>query len=182
MAKLSINLLPEEFRIEELKRLKFSKVQTIGIIVIMVMVLTSALTVGLRFLQSQSLTRLQARLAQDEEKVSSLKTTQGSLILLKDRLSTISKYLETPSEGVYLYSLINKLLPSTININSVSIGKDGEILLLAVTQDSEGLEEFFTNLISEDTNEKKISEVGVDNLSRGRDGLYRLNFTIKPKR
>lgn len=180
MAKLAINLLPQEFRLEELKRAKFFKIQSIGVGVILFMALLSSVSVGLRILQSQNITSIQENLAKAEQRVLAHKDVQGSLLLLKNRVAAVGKYLEVPSEGVYMYGLISKLVPVSVTVNSMSIGRDGEILVLAVSKDSAALDELFNNLTSIETNEGKIKEVSVENLSRGRDGVYRINFTVKP--
>jgi hypothetical protein len=182
MAKMAINLLPQEFRLEELKRAKFFKIQTVGVGVILFMALLASVSVGLRILQSQNITSIQENLADTEQRVLAHKDVQGSLLLLKNRLTAVGKYLEVPSEGVYMYGLISKLIPSTVTINSMSIGRDGEILVLAVSKDSTALDELFNNLTSQETNEGKIKEVSMENLSRGRDGIYRINFTVKPNK
>lgn len=182
MAKLSINLLPQEFRLEELKRIKFFKIQSIGVAVIVFVALLSLASVGLRILQSQNITLIQDNLAKTEQRVLDHKDVQGSLLLLKNRLTAVGKYLEVPSEGVYMYGLISKLVPQSVTVNSMSIGRDGEILVLAVSKDSTALDEMFDSLVSPETNEGKIKEVSMENLSRGRDGIFRINFTVKPNK
>lgn len=181
MSQISINLLPIEFREQELRRTRFYKVQALGIGVVMLMVFLSSLTVALRILQSQNISQIQKKIVASEQKVSDYKTTQGSLILLKDRLTAISQYLGNPSKQSQMYKLISELLPPTISIGSVSIGKEGEILLFVATRDSNNLDAFITNLTSKDKNQDKISQVSLDTLSRGRDGIYKANFKIKAK-
>lgn len=181
MAKLAIDLLPQEFRIEQLKKAKFYKVQAVGIATILLVTFASSVTIGLRILQSQNMVQVQNRLKEAENRVIGLKNTQASLLLLKNRLTVVSQYLEVPSKGVSMYKLISELLPQSIAINSISIGKDGEILVLATASDALALEQLFTSLTSKETSQDKIEKVSMDNLSRGRDGLYRLNFTVKPR-
>lgn len=181
MPKVSINLLPSEFRIEELKRARFYKIQAVGIAVIILMVILASMAVALRILQSQYLVKIQTRLEEAEERVSALKDIQGSLLLLKNRLTVVNKYLETPSERVLMYKLIQRLLPASVSINSISIGREGEILVLATAADGIVLDQIFTNLTFKETNEGKIKEVSLENLSRGRDGVYRVNFKVKPR-
>lgn len=179
--KIAIDLLPQEFRIAELKRVKFYKVQGVGVAIILLMTFLASVVVALRILQSQNIIQIQDKLTQTESKVSGLKNTQGSLLLLKNRLTVVKEYLEVPSEGVSMYKLISQLLPASVLVNSISIDKAGEILVLATAPDPTVLEELVTNLVSSEKNQDKIKEVSMDNLSRGRDGLYRLNFTVKPR-
>lgn len=179
MAKISINLLPIEFREQQAKKAKFYKIQTIGVVIILSMVFLSSLTVSLRILQSQNILRIQKRVAQAEEKVSSFKNTQGSLILLKDRLITINQYLGNPSQQSQMYKLIGELQPTAISVSSISVGKAGDIIMSAITKDSSALDDFISDMISKDKNQDKISQVSLETISRGRDGIYRLSFSIK---
>lgn len=181
MAKVSINLLPYEFRAEEIKRARFYRIQAIGLAIIILMVFLSASVVALRFFQSQYLVRIQSQLEASQERVEALKDIQGSLLLLKNRLTTVSKYLEAPSEKVSMYKLIHRLLPASASINSVSIDKGGGVFVIAAVPDGLTLDQIISNLTSKQTNEDKIKEVSLENLSRGKDGLYRINFKVKPK-
>lgn len=181
MTRLAVNLLPEEFKIQQFKRAKFYKIQTIGIVVIVFLVAASISVVGFRFLQSQNVVKIQQRVAFAEEKITSLNKTQGSLILLKNRLAIISKFLGMSSKGVDVFNFLINNLPPSVTINSISIDKEGKLLLSAVATDAGSLEELFGKLTNREINENKIKEVSLETLSRGRDGLYRLNFTVKPE-
>lgn len=181
MSQIVINLLPIEFREQEIKRTKFYKLQAVGIGIIMLMVFLSSLTIALRILQSQNISQIQKRVTASEQKVSDLKTTQGSIILLKDRLTAISQYLGNPSQQSKMYKLIAELLPPTISIGSVSIGREGDVLLFVAARDSSTLDEFITNLTSKEKNQDKISQISLETLNRGRDEIYRVSFKIKAK-
>lgn len=181
MERLSIDLLPLEFKTEEAKRAKFYKIQTIGVITILIMVFFSSLTIALRVLQSQEISKVKNDLSQNEQKVTDLKTSQAQLVLLKNRLTAINQYFGVPSKQVEMYNLIEKLLPFEVSISSIAVDKSGDVLLLALSSSSDSIDQFISNLISPDKNEDKISEVSVESLSRGRDGVYRLSFKVKPK-
>lgn len=181
MSQISINLLPLEFREQEIKRTKFYKIQALGIGIVMFMVFLSSLTVALRILQSQNISQIQKQVAASEERISDFKTTQGSLILLKDRITFIGQYLGNPSPQSQMYKLISDLLPAAVSVGSVSIGKEGEILLFVATSDSNNLDTFITNLTSKEKNQGKITQVSLETLSRGRDGIYKASLKIKAK-
>lgn len=181
MAKISINLLPPEIKADERKKAKFYKVQFSGVVIILVMVFLASLTVALRILQSRRITEVQAKLSQSERRVSDLKATQGTLFILKDRLTTINQYLGVSSKQTSSYRLIEALLPSSVIINSVSIDKTGEVTLLAILPDSTTLDNMINNLITKETNEGKIGQVSVDSLNRGRDGLFRTSLKMRIK-
>lgn len=181
MAKITINLLPLEFREQDLKNAKFYKVQIIGIAIVLLMIFLSSLTVALRILQGQTISQIQSQLSQSEQRISNLKNTQASLLLLKSRLATINQYLGTPSLQTQNYKIINKLFPPSISISSISIGNGGEILILANAPDGSSVDSLITNLTSKDNNEDKISQISLENINRGKDGIYRLSLKVKTK-
>lgn len=181
MARISINLLPEAFKIEELKRAKFYKIQTLGVAIILVLVFMSSLVVALRILQSQNLGQIQKKLADTQQKITGLKDAQASLLLLKDRLIAINQYVDHPSKQVQMYSLASELLPKSISISSISVGGSGEILVLGVATDGNAVDKAIADLTLSETGKEKIAQVSIDGISRGREGIYRLTFKIKPK-
>lgn len=178
-ARISINLLPPEFLAEDIKRIKFVKIQTIGIGVILVMIFLASLTVALRILQSFSISQIQGKLGQIEEKVSSLKNRQASLVLLKNRLATIDKYLGEASIQNSMYTLLDKLIPENIAVTSLSVDKSGNATIIAGVPDSATLDNLMSNLILPDRNEGKIKRVLIESLNRGRDGFYRLSLKVE---
>ncbi len=178
--KISINLLPPEIIEKEFKTASFYKIQFAGIAVILTMIFLASLTVALRILQSRNIVTVQAKLSQAEQKVDSLKSTQASLILLKDRLTVIDKYLGVSSKQSSMYKLIEKLIPPSVSINVITIDRFGDVVLLATVPDSDSLDILMNNLILRENNEGKINQVSLENFSRGRDGFYRISFKIKP--
>lgn len=181
MNKLSINLLPIEFREQDLKAAKFYKIQIIGVAVILLMVFLSSSTVALRILQSQNISRIQKELTLSEQKVAGLKNTEGLLSLLKNRLTTINQILGSFSKQTQMYNLVTKLLPPSVAVSSISVGKNGEALILVTAPNGDSLDELIGNLTSRETNEDKVSQVSLENVNRGRDGIYRSSLKVKPK-
>lgn len=181
MARIAIDLLPIEFRAEEVKRAKFYNVQVAGVATILLVTFLASLTMALRILQSRQISQIQSKLTAAEHKISGLKTTQASLLLLKNRLTAINQYMGTSSKQVEMYELINQLFPPSVAISQLSVDRSGEILVLAVALDSNSLDALITNLISKETNQDKVSQVILDNINRGRDGAYRISVKIKPK-
>lgn len=179
--KFNIDLLPPEYKTAQLKKGKFYKVQSIGIVIIMLTAFIASSIVALRILQTKQILQVQAQLAEIEQKVTGLKSTQGYLLLLKNRLTAINQYLGVPSRQAQMYVLIEKLLPPVVAISTIAVDKNGEVLVLATSADSGSLDSFIDNLLSSETNEDKVKAVSMENLSRGKDGIYRLSFKIKPK-
>lgn len=182
MPKIAINLLPIEFKTEQVKRAKFYKVQAIGIATIMFVTFLSSLTIALRILQSHNIDQIENRLSQSEKKISDFKETQASLLLLKNRLTAINQYLGNPSKQAQIYKLVIELLPKDVSLSSISIDKEGNALLLAVSPSGDTIDTLINNLISRDKNQDKISQVSLEGLSRGKDQIYRITFKVVQKK
>lgn len=176
MANISVNLLPPEFIAEDLKKAKFYKIQIIGVAVILGMCFLTSLTVALRILQGNNIRQVQAKVEDSQQRISDLKNTQASLVLLKDRLAAVGSYLGVSSKQTSIYQLLDKLIPADVSINAITIDKSSEVIVVATVADSQSLDDLVENL-----NDDRISQVSIDNLNRGRDGVYRISFKIKPK-
>lgn len=181
MQKIAIDLLPTEFRAEEKKKAKFYKIQAAGVVLILLTIFLSSLTIALRILQSQKISQIQTKMSEAEQRISNQKTTQASLLLLKNRLTTINQYLGVPSKQAEIYSLLEKLLPVSSTVNTLSIDKSGEALVLATVPDGISLDNLINNLISKEVNQDKIKGVSIDSLSRAKDGTYRISLKIKTR-
>lgn len=174
-----INLLPAEFREQELKRTKFYRIQTFGVIVILIIIFLASLTIALRILQSQNIKAVRANYAQAEEKVSGLKNRQASLLLLKNRLAAINQYLDAPSKQNTIFKLIDQILPPQIITTSLNVEKSGDVSIVAVTPDILTVDKVIESLLDKQQNQDKISQISIENLNRSRDGLFRISFKIK---
>lgn len=179
--KISIDLLPPEFRTEELRKAKFYKIQILGVATVMLMVFLAALTLGLRVLQSQNIARISNQLDQTEEKISGLKTTQASLMVLKNRLTAINQYLGTSSKQSEMYKLINKLIPPSVIVSAFTVEKNSQIVFLALVPDVNSLDNMIESFTNKDLSGGKINQVSIDSLSRAREGIYRVSFKVQPK-
>lgn len=179
MEKISINLLPLEYATEEIKKAKFYKVQLLGVVAILMVVFFASLTVALRILQSKNLREVQATLSQEEEKVTLLKDRQAALFVIKNRLSTVNQYLGVTSKQVSTYNMLNQLLPPQLAISSLSVNRSGDAFVVAMASDYLTLDNLVSSLVSKDERSKKISQMSIDTLTRGRDGIYRISFKLK---
>lgn len=179
MANISINLLPIEFRQEELKRGKFYKIQFIGISIILVTVFLSSITVALRILQSKNIASAQSEVTSKQQEVEGFKNVQASLFLIQNRVKTLNEFTGVPSRQNLTYQNLNKALNPAVNISSLSVDRDGNAIIVAAVSDILTLDSFLSSLINkEDSN---FSEVSVDSLSRARDGAYRISLKLVPK-
>lgn len=179
MSKITINLLPPEITAQEKKKTKFYRIQTAGIAITLTMVFLTSLTIALRVLQSRNIAAAQESFDSAQQKVLELKNTQTSLFLLKDRLAAINQHWGVSSKQSTMYNLIDRLVPPSVVINAITIDKNGDAVFLALVPDSTTLDELIINLTTKENNDGKISQVSVDSLNRGRDGLYRVSFKVK---
>lgn len=177
MAKLSINLLPQEYLSIEAKKAKFYRVRLLSISAIMLVFFFSAVALSLGFLQSQNIKAVEAKIAEGEEKVTQLAERQTALLLIKNRLSTINQYLGVTSKQVATYNLLEQVLPERIALSSMSIDKAGDASLVVVA-DVFTLDQLIADLTSRPD---KIASVSLESLNRGRDESFRVSLKIKPK-
>lgn len=179
--KIIVNLLPAEFLAEEGKKAKFFKVQQIGVGIVLLMIFLSSLTVVLRVLQSQNISQIQTRISRAEEEVSELKDKQATLLLLKNRLTTISKFLGKGSKQIEVYALLDKLLTDKVSVSSMSVDSAGNVALVATIADTNTLDNMISTLTNKEANQGKIGAVSIESLNRGRDNLYRLSLKLESK-
>ena len=181
MAKISINLLPQEVTQTQIKQEKSYKIRLMWVAMLMFMIFLSSLAVALQILQSGNFLKAQSNLKKIEEKVISLKGREVSSVILKNRLSAIDQLIATPSKQVITYHLIESLIPPSFIVSSLDVDSSGTITMSLVTTDSVALDNFVASVISSEKNEGKIASVEIESLSRGRDYIYRTNLKIKSK-
>lgn len=177
--KITINLLPVEFIAEEIKKNKFVKIQKIGIGIVLLMIFLSFLTLSLRIFQSNNTKSAQITVANAESKVTAFSSKQAQLLLLKDRLVAINQYLGISSKQVDLYNLSASLIPPDVIVNTASVGSEGSVVISAVTTDPISIDRMISDFLNKEKNEGKINQVSLENISRGRDGTYRVSFTVQ---
>ncbi len=181
MEKIKINLLPIEFTKLQVEQLKFKKVQLGGAVVILALVFLSISVIGLRFLQSKDISKLQNQLKQTEDEVKGLQNHEVSLTVLKDRLNIITALTTLPSKQRSIYSLISSITPPSISVNSMTVDKNANVILSIVSPDSTSFADYLQNLTSSDKNEDQILQVVVDSISRNKDGSFRVSLKVRPK-
>lgn len=179
--KFSINLLPAQYTGLQKDYVKFLRVQTVSIGIILFLIFLASLTVALGVFQNSKIKSAQAALDNFTSRVSSFKPQEASLALLKNRLSAIDQITSLPSKQRSLYNLVTQLTPSAVTISGVSIDSSGSMLLTILSPDYLSIDSLLTALMSTSRNENKIAQVLVENLSRSRDGIYRGSLKIVTK-
>lgn len=178
MQRISINLLPLDFTKARFEQEKFSHIQTFGIILITLFIFVAIASFAFRFIQSQNIDKLQKQLNGYEERLLTLQKREASVVILKNRLTTISQLTSTQSVNKSMYELMNSLTPVSIIINSLIIDTNGNMLLSGNTSDVFSLDSYLLSLVNKEKNKDRISGATLENLSRGKDGIYRFSLKI----
>ena len=176
--KIKINLLPAKFTLLQKEQKKFYRVQFISISLILSLIFFASTTVALRVLQSKNIQKAQSSLESIEDKVTVYKSKEASLVVLKSRLASIDQIISTPSKQREIFNLIDKIVPKSVVINSMSVDRSGNVSLSATVLSGSAIQEMLTNLAAKDKNEGRIAQVLLESLSRGRDGLYIIGLKI----
>lgn len=180
MSSVSINLLPKEFRIDKKAQKKFQVVQRISIVILLILIFLATTSSALRILQSQGISKLTEEAMQKEDKVSSLKENEVTLVVLKNRLSSINKVLTTSTNKALVYKQILNSFPANVTISSVSVDQSGNVNMSIIAPDVESFENVFIALTSREFFEN-ISRIEFESLSRTREGIFRSNLKISTK-
>lgn len=167
-AKSSINLFSRDF---EAPKILHSVVRGSYVFVGVYLLLLSALGGGVFFLARQASTLESANSALSDQ-VAGLKTQEGLLQTLKNRVS-LSRDVFSQSAAVQT-ELVNNLiadLPGGIILSSIQTNEKGVIILSGKSPNSGLLNDWFSGLKA-----KNYSQVTLDSLSNSEDGGY--SFTV----
>lgn len=181
MVKLSINLLPAEYAVAYSSSERFQKIQRIGIGILVLLIFFSSLTFALSLMQNSNILQAKANLQTAESVVGQFKSQEESLVLLKDRLNNLQRISSTPSRSNTMYNLIASLMPTSIVPTLIVTDTFGNISLTIVTVSSTDIDDFITILTDPQKNQGLVSKVYIESLSRGKDGIYRVNLKIYTK-
>ena len=177
---MSINLLPVSFRQLQQQNSKFYKIQTISIFLLLSLIFLTSIAVALRFLQTQQIKAAEVNLQQSNDKVSSLKSREEALFIVKNRLTAIDQISNIPSKQRAIYNLVNQLIPASLSLSLVSVDASGNMIVSIVAPNFTALDGLLSDLTNKEKNENQISKVSLESFSRSRDGLYRASLKIIP--
>lgn len=178
--KISINLLPQEVVLNQVKQKKFYKIQTISVAVVLFFIFLTSTTFALRILTRQNATLAKEEFESAQNRVSQFSSKETQLTLLKKRLNMIDS-LSKPSKQRAMFNLVISLIPESVIISSQQVDQSGNVVLTAIVSSTDDLEAVTDNLLDKEKNEDRISKVDLESLSRGREGVYRVNIKITAK-
>lgn len=147
---INLNLLPQEYSVKSGLGAVIKVVWSLTIVLLVVFLVFVLGVSGFFFISSSDLNRVSANVDSLKNQVKAQETTEQRLVLLKDRLGKI--------KGVQSQSSLSKSLADIDSVlGTVSGGTVGELNVTSLKTDasvvfgsSQGLGDFFKNLISSD--------------------------------
>ncbi|TSC64076.1 MAG: hypothetical protein G01um101493_237 [Microgenomates group bacterium Gr01-1014_93] len=179
MAGININLLPVQSRTDQKAQKKFQVIQSSSIAILLILIFLASLVTALNILQFQNISKLKSESKLREERVALLKDKEAQVSVLKNRLTLINQINKTSiKDNSRIYRSFLGYISPGVNISSVAVDRGGRVIASIVATDTLTLEQTLSNLTS-DSAMKNISEIGIDSLSRGRDGSFRAILKIQ---
>lgn len=172
MDRKIINLLPKEY-IEPKKYRTINRL-SLGILGTYIF-LVIALFGYFLFLsyQKNQLTKQNSSLIQE---IDAQKNKEGLLVVLQNRINVAKSIfsLSSPSASE-LVNTVASLLPSSVELVSVSADRDGKVLLIVKSPSSQGIAEVISIL-----EERKFTGVALNTLVLNNEQEYVLSLDIRP--
>lgn len=175
MERININLLPAEDALKQKKVRRFLLIQTVSTVLLLGLIFLTSSAFALRVLQGQNISKVQSLAQEEEARVGGFKDKETALFVLKNRLSAINNIVKTSGTQAAIYDLVVSDLPPSVVATSVSIDKVGNVIESLIVPDGRTLD----NLLAKFLNQAQ--KIEVESLSRGRDGIYRVNLKIQIK-
>lgn len=178
---ISINLLPEEILISEKEKVKKSRATKIIVAILSLMVLITGGVLVYSFIKAQEQKTVAKNLTKAEQFVNNYKDQEGYLSLIKQRLSNIKTIRTKENKQVETFTLINRLIPEEIEISEINISRNGGVLISGQTYSPVFLSSLVENMLDKKKNNRKISKIRVENVSRLVDGSYKFEISTVVK-
>ena len=176
MNNISINLLPPENALNLKHQKKFKVIQRISTVALLIMVFLASVTIPLRIMQDKNFQNIDAAARSQVQTIEQSRTKEIALTVLKNRISLITKVNNDPQIQTNAYNLVNEIT-SNLAIGSIQIDKNGLAAITLNFSDANSLSVFLNNMTSKIALDK-LSQVSVDSLGRGPDGVYRADFKL----
>ncbi len=180
MTKLSINLLPPELEAAKKQKKRFSKSLKLSIIFLAVVIGVAAVVLSIRLSQNVILSNTTKDLEKAKATLNSPEYNQkeGVAITLKNRLESIGTLLTQETYASYAFNLLTGLVPANVNLTGFSVDSKGVAKITAETNNISALDSFFNQILNPDKNQKKITAVNIDSLSRSKSDIYRTELSV----
>jgi hypothetical protein len=184
MSKVSINLLPPELEKVKKARVNKSIISTVSVGFLVVCIILALGVLLFRLAQNQDFQKWTKEVSSQKDIIKSTTNIQKSDLstAAKARVDSITKVTKTDLPAAYAYTLILKLIPEQMFLNTMTVDKKGKLVLDIETTNLSTLDQFLNNLNDPVVNNNKISNVTVESLSRGKTDEMRLQIsTVLPE-
>lgn len=180
MAKISINLLPPELEAAKHQKNRFSRTLKLSIIFLAVVIGIATVVLSFRLSQNVILSNVNKDLEKAKTTLNLPENNQkeGVALTLKGRLDSIGSLLAQETFSSYAYNLLSSLAPVDVTLNSITIDSKGAVKITAETNNLSSLETFLNQILDPSLNQKKITVISIDGLSRSKTESYRTDLSI----
>lgn len=167
-----INLLSSDYlepkKYQKINKLSFGILGVYLLLILMVFGYFLFLTFQKNQLSQENLT-LVSEVERQKEK-------EGLLVVLKNRINVAKSIFSksSPSASDLVNSIVS-LLPANVTLVSVSADRDGKVLLVVTSPDSQGIAQMITIL-----EDKKFAGVALNTLALNTEQDYVLSLDIRP--
>jgi len=176
MDKVNINLLPSELA-PKTKTIKIaSTVKKIAVIGISVYIIFVGASTAAVFLLSKQFDELTVKENGFKQSIRALEETEQRLILVQDRVAKAKLVLGEPSakEEITMFEELVFFMPEEISVTNADFNRDF-LKIETVTQNSQALVEFFSQVVSDD----KYREVILLTFNYSEREGYKTSFRLK---
>lgn len=178
--KILVNLLPPDVVLMQKEAGKLSLVNKFSIGALLLLVFMTAGTFAIRLVQGSDINQTNQSVVLAESRIADLKDREGYAVVLKNRLNSIEN-LTTDTRKVNAFNSIVSVAPADAQIALLSLDKDGVLVMTVSSASLNALESMLRNLGEASKGNGLISKVELENLSKGRDGIYRYSLRVYPK-
>lgn len=129
---------------------------------------------------SRSSEQVKQEISLKKQRISSLKKTESLQILLKQRLSLLTKVVfeKKPSYSqILLY--FEEISPEGLVLDNLKLTDKGGVDISGVASNVVALSDFLEDLVSEQSGEVHFPEITLSSLSRSEDGDYKFSLLLK---
>jgi hypothetical protein len=179
-AKGEINLLPPEFLYVNKHSKKEILANRLSVGVLAVVLFFTTILFTLNILQSSRLNELDQNMSVATSQVSALSREEGYVFILNDRLKSI-RGQTSAFEKTDLFNLAVAIAPSGLQVTLLSVDRVGNLTVSISTVSLEQFDRFLSDLLNREINSDMVSKVDVENFSKSRDGVFRVNLKIHKK-
>lgn len=178
MGNILINLLPNEVKIaDKISRKKILSFRiSIGILVFFILTTATLILLGIR--QNGEYQALTEKLKESKSSIANVQNNQTILSKLKYYLGLIDPIINQPNKSDQAFSLVTKLSPTDIQLQSLQIDKSGRSTLIGESPTIEGVNSLISNLTDPRANEDKLAKVTLNNFSLAKSGSFVFDLTL----